>query len=252
MEEVKKTKSSTLPLSPDVINDLVSNKEKSPTPPKKIRYLPWIILGLSIFLVVGSGGLLLWKIINQPDLIINAPSVIFPSTTPSPTLSAQTTIVANEQLLFEDQPYRNDQYKFQINIPQGWEVDDTGTSKSAVVLTNPQPIMASGSALLTFINVSVGNPSSQNLADYVQQARDGLTSAFDSYSIEEDKDLVLQGVTYHLIGGSYQVKGNKMKNRNVLLVYNNRGYAISATTPEAAWSKVELLLNATIFSFKNF
>lgn len=242
----------TLPLSPIVINELLDTKESSPTPPKKTRVVPWIILGLIISLIIVGIGTLVWKYFQsqkQPDLILDIPSQSPPTTNPTPV--GETTTLVTQDLLFETTPYTNDLAKFQISVPLGWEIDDSGNSGSIVVIVDPKVTLASGSALLTFVNVSTGKASGETLESYVHSARSGLISTFTNYIIEEDKDMTVNGNTYHLIGGSYFAHGLKIKNRNILLVYDNRGYAISATAPESAWAAKELLLNATIFSFKN-
>ena len=255
MEEPQHPKTPTLPLAPVVINEPVENKEKILTPPKKVRTLPWIILGLIISLILAGIGALIWKwtqSAKQPDLIVNAPDTSNPSITPIPTPIGETTTFVTQDLLFEDKVYRNELARFEINVPLGWQIDDSGESGSILVIVDPKATIVSGNALLTFVNVSTGKASGETLESYVQSARDGLTKNFSQYVIKEDKDMTISGNTYHLIGGSYQVQGVTMKNRNLLLVFDNRGYAISATAPESVWPKKELLLNATIFSFKNF
>ena len=252
---IRRTKLHNQPLTPVVIKNLVNAKENTPTPPKKVRILPWIILGLVISLVLAGIGTLVWKIIqlsNQPDLTISVPNTAKPSATPIPTPVGETTTLIPQELLFEEKPYINELARFQINIPTNWEIDDSGESGSIVVLIDTRPTIASGSALLTFVNVSTGKASGETLDSYVNSAREGLVKTFTKYVIEEDKDMTISSNTYHLIGGSYQTHGVKMKNRNLLLVSNNRGYAISATAPESSWARNELLLNATLFSFKNF
>jgi hypothetical protein len=235
----------------------IQNKIESIVPPTSIatnelkeetNQLPWILLGVAILLVIISGGLLVWKITNKkPDLVIYAPEKVSPSITPTLTIEGTT-----QEFVFESKPYRSEKDNFQINVPQGWNVDSSENSGAAVILIDPNPVLASGSAIYTFINVAVSKPSGETLEGYVKQTREGLKNIYDSYVIEEDKILILRGVTYHLIGGSYMARGIKMKNRNILLLYNQRGYAIAATSPDSVWLKNELLLNATILSFKNF
>lgn len=255
MEDPQQPKTPTLPPTPVVINELVENKEKVSTLPKKVGTLPWIILGLIISLILAGIGTLIWKwtqSTKQPDLVINAPDTSNPSITPLPTPIGETTTFVTQDLLFEDKAYRNELARFQINVPLGWQIDDSGESGSILVIVDPKTTIASSSALLTFVNVSTGKASGETLDSYVQSARNGLVKNFNQYVIKEDKTMTISGNTYHLLGGSYQVQGVTMKNRNLLLVFDNRGYAISATAPESVWFKKELLLNATIFSFKNF
>lgn len=221
---------------------------------KKIRIIPWIILGLLISLIVVFAGFLVWKIIVtniKPDIVLNAPNTIPVSSEKTPS-KEDLLMLESPEIYFEEKPYINELARFQINVPLKWKVDDSGQSGSVVVLYDIKPTIASGSALLTTINVSTGKASGETLESYVNSGREGLVKSFDKYVIEEDKDILFNSRSYHLIGGSFQAHGVKMKNRNLLLVYDNRGYAISATAPESVWIKNELMLNATLFSFKNF
>jgi hypothetical protein len=192
---------------------------------------------------------------SQPDLIVSAPESVHVSvsTSPTPTLTDQAVFTSVEDFIFEDKPYISEIDRFQINIPQGWQINNTGETGSALVLFDPKTTVINNTAILTYINVSVSKESGETLSGYVELARNGLKSAYKSYVIEDDRDLLRQKTVYHILSGSYEAEGGvKMKNRSILLVYNNRGYAISATTPETLWKNNELLLNATIFSFKNF
>jgi hypothetical protein len=254
MEGIKNISTSTIPNSIDVLNGPV---DISRAPSSKRQGLPWTILGIAMLMTVVSGGLLVWKIIFGsvypfPDLIVTAPDGVFSSVRVIPTLAEGVNAVTSEELVFEDQPYRSEQEKFQISIPLGWQIDDSGSTGSVLVLSNPQTTIVGDKAILTYVYISVAKASGGTLNDYIFQAKDGLQTAYKGYLIEEDQELIRQGMTYYLLGGSYLAEGIKMKNRNVFLVYNNRGYAISAVAPESVWSKTELLLNATIFSFKNF
>ena len=250
---IRRTKLFNQPLTPGVIKDLVNTKENVPIPPKKVRILPLVFLGLGISILIGGIGFLIWTLVQnskKPDLIVNAPSVLYPSTTPIPTPSDGTVKLISQELLFDPEPYRNDLAEFEIKVPYRWSVDDSGQSGAIVVLIDPKTTPAKGSALLTFVNVTSGS-SGDTLEKEVVSAKLGLQKLFESYTFEEDKQMILGGNTYHLLGGTYLINGTKMRNRNLILVYNNRGYAISATAPDSIWSKKELLLNATMFSFKN-
>lgn len=253
MEEAQKITPSTLQGSPDV---LIEPVEVTPLVLKKGHKLPRFILGLSIFLVLVSGGLLIWKIkfsyVQQPDLIVKAPEGESISLKVIPTPIEEISPEIPVGIIFENKPYRNDLEKFQINIPLGWQVDDSGSTGSVLVMSNPQTTTVGDKAMLTYVYVSAGKASGETLANYVLQAKEGLQTAYKNYLIEEDDSLLRQGIMYHVLGGSYLADGVKMKNRNIFLIFDNRGYAISATAPELSWASMELLLNATLFSFKNF
>lgn len=251
MEEAKNDKSQTLSLVPDAISELVETKEQLPTPSKKFRVLPLIIIILISASVLTGVAFIVWKLVQSskaPDLTVNAPLAL--SATPIPTPSSGAAPIINQDTLFEANPYTNTKEGFEINIPQGWSVDDSQKSGAVVVLIDPKATIASQSAYLTFVSVSTGMPAS--LDEAVQTSKSGLQKLFSSYIIEEDKELTVGGFTYHLLGGSYMINDIKIRNRNLILIYNKKGYAISATAPDSVWSQNELLLNATIFSFRNF
>ncbi|HSV94758.1 MAG TPA: hypothetical protein VLH94_02150 [Spirochaetia bacterium] len=252
MEETQPTNLPN-PIPSSSIDNNIDVIQMTPEPPPKKRALPRIIIGVIIFSILAGIGFLVWnytiKNNQNPDLVFIAPKSVRP-TTPLPTLTDNAD-TDNQEIKFEPNPYRNETDNFQINIPFDWEVDDSSTSGPTVIFSNPQTTLASNSAILTYIHVSVSRPSGQTLTGYVNEAKNGLKTAYQSYVIDDDRELIRQGVTYHLLSGSYTAKGIKMKNRNLFLIYNDRGYVISATTPESSWAKLELLINATLFSFKN-
>lgn len=239
-----------LPVADDMIKS-DDKKEILPVTPKKMRIVLWIILGMSILLVIVSIVLLVLKVINEPDLIINAPEKI-ESLEPSPSSLKDSSNLVSQRVVFEEEPYRNEELKFEINVPLGWNIDDSGVSDTALVLVNPQTSLDKDNVILTLVSVDVSEYSDLSLDDYAVNTKEGLVNSFENYKIEEYKRVVIGGVNYYVIGGSYTLEGQKIRNRNALLVFNNRGYAISAASPEETWSKIEILLNATIFSFRNY
>lgn len=253
MEEIQKETPKNIPISSDVVNEVVEPIESNPISPKKVRVLPWVILGLVISIVIAGTGTLVWKLVlknKEADLIVNAPSVVvLPTSNPTPT--EETTTLVPQEVLFEPEPYRNELAGFEISVPLGWRIDDSGKSGAIVILINPKTTNASGSALLTFINVTSGE-SGTSLDEEIKSSKEDLTRLFTAYTIEEDKELLLGGNAYHLLGGSYIMHNTKMKNRNIITIFKDRGYAVSATSPESVWSTNELLLNACLFSFKPF
>jgi hypothetical protein len=254
MEEVIKTNSAGLPPSPEVIGDLVNTKESLPTPPQKVKIVPLIILGLAISgSLVGIGFLIRHFILSrqQPDIVIDTSASLYPSISITITPTGETTTLVPQKILFENKPYQNTTAGFEIKVPSGWQIDDSGKSGAVVVLIDPKVTMASNSALLTFINVTTGIPTGPNLSDQVAAAKIGLQKQFSNYTINEDQDLTVSGNTYHLLSGTYLSHGTLMRNRNLILIHNNRGYAISATAPDSVWPQNELLLNASLFSFEN-
>lgn len=251
MEELQITQNQTAPISPVDTKNLAEPEESNPKVQGKTKIVPLILLGLGISLVIAGLGYLAWtklKPNSQPDLTIEAPGTKKPSTTPTPTIGETTTINTQDQL-FEVNPYRNEDAGFEINVPTGWTVDDSGKSGAIVVLVNPKPLLANDSALLSHISVSVGS-TKNSLGVEVQKTKDGLQKVYKNYKITEDKEILQNGSNFNLLDGEFTAKENEFKNRILITINNNKGYAISAIMPASVWSANEILINATLFSFK--
>jgi len=258
MEEPQTIKQSPPPTSFDPItSELVPSQTITPPTlqPRQVPVLIWIFIGLLIAVIIIAAGYYLWKNQStQTDTIVyvTAPTKETPTPSPSPTvLPDGTTIYVEPKILLDPKPYRNELAKFEINFPQGWQVDDSGNSGAVVIFVDPQTTVSSGSAILSFINVSTGMASGETLSGYIISARDMLQKTYPSYNLIEDKELLISGNTYHLLTGTYEIHGLTIKNRNLLLVFDHRGYSISATAPQSVWQKNEMLINASLFSFKN-
>jgi hypothetical protein len=227
------------PLAPNITNEVGDPKEKTPIPSKKFHALFWIIIGLVISAILIGIVVVVWKLApsgNTPDLVINAPE-------PSES-------VVSQDVVFESQPYRNESAGFEISVPLGWKIDDSSGSGATVVISDPKVTVIKDHTLLTFVSVSTGQ-TRDTLENEVKKIKEGLQKAFDSYVISEDDQMVIDKNTYRLLDGSYTLNGNEIKNRNLILIFNKKGYAVSVTAPQSVWSKKESLLNALLFSFKN-
>ncbi len=215
---------------------------------KKPNRLPFLIAILIILLFILAALVIKNFLVQKPSsAVILSPK---PSTGLSPSAAPSNGIapyLPQDQL---EKTYQNTLAGFEIGVPKDWKIDDSGTSRTTVILFDPQSISTKQNAPSTFISISTSRVTNPNLNDYVVSGRKGLTETFVNYILEKDSSLFMNGHNFHLLEGSYTLQNQKIKNKNLLLIFKDRGYAISATAPESIWQEKEALINASLNSFR--
>lgn len=146
--------------------------------------------------------------------------------------------------------YRDDELGFEINSPIGWYTDSTKKTGASVVFLNPSTEVINTNAFATFISVTVGETGGVLLSEQIKVTKKNILNDYPTYMIENDKEVVLGGRVYRLLEGYYYVKNVKIKNRSLITIYNQKGYAISATAPEISWDKSALAIDMSMNTFK--
>lgn len=226
-------------------NDLEKNKTGNLVKVILIAVISALVVGGIIFLVVYA-----LSYFKTPDLTFTAPKGAqkIKTTTPFPNLATSVSTVG---AVLADTPFRDVVDGFEIKPPSGWYVDDSRKTGAAVMFLSPDTKIVNNKALATFVSVSVGNTGPMELGTQVEITKKNILSDYPNYQIEDDKEVYLQARKYYLIGGYYiTADGIKMRNRNMITIYNDKGYAIWATGPDDTWTENELIILTSMNSFK--
>lgn len=231
-----------------VLVDMPVEVEKIEEDIKPGRRIPWRLVtiggGIGLFLLLIIGGII-WAYgrSNRPDLELKRPAGVVVET-PTPTV-LQTLLP-----VLSTSPYINLIEGFQITPPSGWVVDDSRKSGDFVVFLSPIPKVIDTKSFATLINVESQKTNNIGLDDQVNEIKRGIVEAFPEFEYENDLQLYLGGRPYFLIGGTYFIDTVKMRRRSLVTIYNNRGFAISATGPLVTWQDYEEVITASMYSFK--
>ena len=154
--------------------------------------------------------------------------------------------------MLSDQVFRSEVDGFEIKSPTGWFVDDSGKTGSSVTFLSPEPESINKNTYATFVSVTVGKTGVVDLISQVEIVKKTIMESYPTYQIEDDKEMYFQGRKYYLLGGYYIIDGIKIRNRNMITIYNGKGYAIWATCPDESWVKNELVILMSMNSFRLF
>lgn len=207
----------------------------------------WIVIGTGIIVFIFLTYLFVRIVPRQSDLEIVAPSGSnkLPRVTLTPSLLESTVSGKLSQI-----PYSNPLEGFLIFPPEGWVVDDTRMTNTAVVFLNPVTKTIGDKGYATLISVETQRAESVSFTDQVEEIRKGIADTYPDFKFEDDLKLTLQGKPYYLIGGTYFVGEVNMRLRSLVTVYKNKGYAVSASGPVVTWGVNEEVISASLYSFK--
>ncbi len=210
--------------------------------PRKRKIIQIVVVVALIALVIGE-IVLFKKADTRPDLEIKAPEgskAITPIFTPTPTLTDQLS----------QTPYINSVEGYQISPPMGWVIDDSKKESNAVLFVSPVAKVVENRRLSTFISVETSAVKDVQLLDQVREIKEGLQETFPDFLFEEDILLYLDARQHYLISGTYSLNDIQMRTVGLITIYNNIGYAVSATGPALNWGDFEKVITASIYSFR--
>lgn len=200
-----------------------------------------VVAILIIFIMLGS----------RPDMVLTSGQ----PRNPTPPLILPSMPVTQGSLL-SDTYYENKALRFRLKSPAGWLV--RGSGPSVVEFIDPDTSIQGSDTYATVvdfpltISVSTQSAETRDLVMLAKGLRSGMLKRYADFTISDNNQVVLSGRPYYLIGGEYSVGVIRIKTKNLVTLFNETIFTISATGPVAAWDENEIAISASMASFEIF
>ena len=149
-----------------------------------------------------------------------------------------------------DQPYSDSTNGFEIRPPSGWTVDQSGLLGTKVVFYSKTPDLHGKTPFSASINVLTGPAQDSTLEEIIGPSREQVAQILTDFTLLEETSLIVNGLEAHIFEYTYSLGVFPLRVMQMLVVYENRVYAITTGSLEAAWDKYEGVFEASLGSFR--
>ena len=149
-----------------------------------------------------------------------------------------------------DQPYSDSTNGFEIRPPSGWTVDQSGLLGTKVVFYSKTPDLHGKTPFSASINVLTGPAQDSTLEEIIGPSREQVAQILTDFTLLEETSLIVNGLEAHIFEYTYSLGVFPLRVMQMLVVYEDRVYAITTGSLEAAWDKYEGVFEASLGSFR--
>lgn len=136
---------------------------------------------------------------------------------------------------------------FSIAPPAQWVArPETGRNGPSMVYTEASPGPMKPSADQLDIVVT---PAITDLQTLVDQSKDETPRKLTNYRVVTDKPTVASGLPGHLLGGTYDDRGVRFENLQLIVVNDGKAYTLTFTGPASTFGSLHDLALASMSSF---
>lgn len=198
----------------------------------------WVSILLVILVLAGAGAG--WMFFGPGKKTDDTTTPSTNATTNQPTGQNETELVAQE--------YTNSDLGYMIILPENWERyrnPPEGINEQFRSATNPE------GSLSQIINITGADATNTNLASIVEAAKSILKEQNQNFQEVETRQVTVGGVPAILMTHTSTISdGTSMTGSQVILVKDNRSYAVTALTATPDWDANKELLQSAILSFQ--
>jgi hypothetical protein len=166
---------------------------------------------------------------------------------PQPTTEAPAP--SGEGQAKQGDAFDDDQGRFDLLPPEGWEIDTSGQQGTSAVFLDTQPVSTSAGQFRVNVNVIVG-AFPGDLDDLLAETRSQLPTFKDYASTADEPVQLSDGTKAHLIGGTFtdEASGFDLQNLQLFTVDGGNVYAVTGTAPTEVFADYEDELDTTLRS----
>ena len=147
-------------------------------------------------------------------------------------------------------PYSNSTEGFELRPPYGWVVDERGFLGTTVVFHGATPDLHGETPFFANIVVRVGPTNGFPLEEIAAESIKQSSLELQDFDLLGDESVIVNGQTARLFELTYVEGALPLKALYLLVVYEDKAYAITATALDAAWDKYESAFDASLRSLR--
>ena len=148
------------------------------------------------------------------------------------------------------QPYSNSMDGFEIQPPDGWSVDDSGTGGTSVIFYITTPDLHGDAPFMANMNVSVWPAEGTRLEELVPAIIEAYKRSATDFTLLEQTSPIVNGLATHVFDYTHSQRGFPLRVMQLGAIYEDKIYAITATALDGTWEKYEAVFEASFLSFR--
>ena len=168
----------------------------------------------------------------------------------SATPTSRPVATDSESLGQPSQPYSNSIDGFEIQPPDGWAIDDSGSGGTSVILYITTPDLHGDAPFRANMNVSVWPAEGTTLEELVPAIIDVYERSATDFTLLEQTTPIVNGLETHVFDYTHNQEGFPLRVMQLAAVYEDKIYAITATALDGTWEKYEAVFEASFRTFR--
>ncbi len=159
-----------------------------------------------------------------------------PTPSPSPDLLGQT--------------YSNPNDGFEIRPPRGWAVDDSGLLGTKVIFSSETPDLHDETPTQANINILTVPAQGITLEELAVASKEQFKIMVTNFTLLGETFRVVDDYEAHVFEYTYSQGVFPLRGMQLIVVDEDKAYAITATALSATWDKYEAAFDASLRSFR--
>ena len=180
----------------------------------------------------------------------DTPTPVPTPTDEPPTSTPTTEVVISPSPALLDRRYSDSTDRFELRPPYGWLADESGLLGTEVIFYGETPDLHDDTPFLANIVVQVGPAHGFTLEQIVEESNTQSSLLLTDFDLLGDESVIVNGHKARLLDFTFVHGVFPLRSRQLLFVYEDKAYAITAGSLEAAWEEHEAALDASLRSFR--
>ena len=148
------------------------------------------------------------------------------------------------------QPYSNSMDGFEIQPPDGWAVDDSGTGGTSVIFYSTTPDLHGDAPFRANMSVSVWPADGTKLEALVPAIREEYKRSGTDFTLLEETSPIVNDLETYVFDYTHSQGGLPLRVMQLAAIYEDKIYAITATALDGTWENYEAVFEASFRSFR--
>ena len=167
---------------------------------------------------------------------------------PTPTETPDAVESPSPDLL--GQTYSNPNDGFEIRPPRGWAVDDSGLLGTKVIFSSETPDLHDETPVQANINILTVPAQGITLEELAVASKEQFKIMVTNFTLLGETFRVVDDYEAHVFEYTYSQGVFPLRGMQLIVVDEDKAYAITATALSATWDKYEAAFDASLRSFR--